>query len=428
MNIPVSYIILEMMVTLKENNKDTKISIDTLIIYIKRLINLLHFDREVLEELVVEFNLDEELDEFFEEYFEYFELDAEDNIILKNNVGISKLKKLLQANKNSFSIYDNEYFEDIHSIIHSNICFLDILGIKINYGVYNVLLELEKELECEYLKLSYDRLLGDKKEDKICKRIKILKILINTMYINTDTNFTESEYNNLFLYASENVRSMKGENEQINLSYSPSFDENLLLSSTMDRALFINDSISKFVLASRIEINLKKKNKHFTISDYTKLNFYLMYFKLLEKEIENIRNEELKDELVVGKYRMMYALDSIYDLMSFIKEEKVIKLVSDYEFISSIVYFFINEILNYRDSDYKNKEKKDIVTYYFNIIKKIYIETYYKLTGDERVIEAIKNNEFYGVNKISTKLLSDIVPIEAKTKKKKINYKNLKDM
>ena len=61
--------------------------------------------------------------------------------------------------------------------------------------------------------------------------------------------------------------------------------------------------------------------------------------------------------------------------------------------------------------------------YYFNIIKKLYVETYYKLTNDRVIIDLINNSNFYNVNTISSKLFSNIVPSEKnKSKIKKKNF------
>ena len=46
---------------------------------------------------------------------------------------------------------------------------------------------------------------------------------------------------------------------------------------------------------------------------------------------------------------------------------------------------------------------------YFNIIKKIFVKTYYNLTKNQRVIQIIKNNKLYGINNISSSYFDDIV-------------------
>lgn len=172
-------------------------------------------------------------------------------------------------------------------------------------------------------------------------------------------------------------------------------------------------------------MNNKKNKKKINMQDMTKLNFYLMYLELLDKEINKTKNIELKDELIIAKYRLMYVLDSIYDLMNFKKRESSIKINGDYSFIETIIYFFTVEVLSYDDKEYKldGTNKKNIITYYFNIIKKLYVETYYKLTNDKAIIDLINNSNFYNVNTISSKLFSNIVPSEKnKSKIKKKNF------
>ena len=121
----------------------------------------------------------------------------------------------------------------------------------------------------------------------------------------------------------------------------------------------------------------------------------------------------------------MYALDSSYDLMNYNKEESSIDINGNYNFILSIVYFYVSEILSYEDTDYmiEGTNEEDIVTYYFNIIKKLYIQTYYELTSDKKIIDMIKNNQYYDKNKISTKLFdSFVLSEEEKGKVKKRSY------
>ena len=48
MDIPLNYIILDLMITLKENNKELIINKKTLIIYLKRIVSLFNFDKTLL--------------------------------------------------------------------------------------------------------------------------------------------------------------------------------------------------------------------------------------------------------------------------------------------------------------------------------------------------------------------------------------------
>ena len=172
-------------------------------------------------------------------------------------------------------------------------------------------------------------------------------------------------------------------------------------------------------------MNNKKKKKVFSYNDIIKLNFYLTFLNLLDDEIKRTNNDELRDELIISKYELMYTIDEIYDLMNFNKKEEVLNINSDYSFIIPIVYFYAFEVLSYDDSEYMvhNTKQKDIMTYFFNIIKKLYIETYYKLTNNEMIINKIKNSSFYGTNMISTKLFDNFIPY--KDNKKRIRRKHI---
>ena len=96
MDIPVAYVIFEIMIILKENNKDTSISTKILIVFLKKLIGLLDFDKEELEDLVFDFDFGNELSFFLSEYGDYFQM--EENIItLDDDVSIDKLKYLIKS-------------------------------------------------------------------------------------------------------------------------------------------------------------------------------------------------------------------------------------------------------------------------------------------------------------------------------------------
>ena len=423
MDIPLAYIIFDIMISLKKNNRDTMIYRDTLIIYLKRFINSFDLDKDVLEDLIFDFNFANELSFFLDDYDDYFEM--EDGIIkLNSDISIDELKRLQEENV-VLEDFDEEFISDVEKVIHNDISFLEIIGINPNIQVYNALLELEEKLEYKYLDLSYDGIFDDKVVKKTKEEIKLLKIITDIMYININNNFSSIDYNNLYLYAKDRAKLMHGEESEVKLSCEPTFDRTLLVGTPMDKALFINDSSAKGVIKGRLEINNKRNKKKFSMQDMAKLNFYLMYLELLDKEINKTRNIELKDELIIAKYRLMYVLDSVYDLMNFKKRESSIKICSDYSFIVPTIHFFIFEVLSYGDKEYKldGTNKKDIITYYFNIIKKLYVETYYKLTNDRVIVNLINNSNFYNVNTISSKLFSNIVtPEKNKSKIKKRNF------
>lgn len=421
MDIPVAYVIFEIMIILKENNKDTSISTKTLIIFLKELIGLLDFDKEELEDLIFDFDFSNELSFFLSEYEDYFQM--EENIItLDDDVSIDKLKYLIEEVTYN---YDDLFIIQIYNIISNNYCFLEILGININTQVYDFMLKLEEELEKEYLDFCYYDLFYEEERYQKIKKIKLLKIIIDTMYINVNNSFDEIDNKNLIKYAKDSSRSMKDEERLLQIFDNSPFNQEYLLNNALDRAIFINEPVSKYVLSSKMETSFKKRNKSFNMDDMARLNFYLMYLKLLNNEINRVLNDDVKDELMITKYRLMYAIDSIYDLMNFNKEEEIININHGYGFIVPNVYFYAFEILCCSDSNYKinGTNDKNVITYYFNIIKKLYIEAYYKLTGNENIINNIKNNSFYGVNKISTELFNSfIIDDNIKKKKRRKNY------
>lgn len=421
MDIPVAYVIFEIMIILKENNKDTSISTKTLIIFLKELIGLLDFDKEELEDLIFDFDFSNELSFFLSEYEDYFQM--EENIItLDDDVSIDKLKYLIEEVTYN---YDVQFIIQIYNIISNNYCFLEILGININTQVYDFMLKLEEELEKEYLDFCYYDLFYEEERYQKIKKIKLLKIIIDTMYINVNNSFDVVDNKNLLKYAKNSSRSMKDEERLLQIFDNPPFNQEYLLNNALDRAIFINEPVSKYVLSSKMETSFKKKNKSFNMDDMARLNFYLMYLKLLNNEINRVLNDDVKDELMITKYRLMYAIDSIYDLMNFNKEEEIININHGYGFIVPNVYFYAFEILCCSDSNYKinGTNDKNVITYYFNIIKKLYIEAYYKLTGNENIINNIKNNSFYGVNKISTELFNSfIIDDNIKKNKRRKNY------
>lgn len=421
MDIPVAYVIFEIMIILKENNKDTSISTKTLIIFLKKLIGLLDFDKEELEDLIFDFDFSNELSFFLSEYEDYFQM--EENIItLDDDVSIDKLKYLIEEVTYN---YDDQFIIQIYNIISNNYCFLEILGININTQVYDFMLKLEEELEKEYLDFCYYDLFYEEERYQKIKKIKLFRIIIDTMYINVNNSFDEIDNKNLIKYAKDSSRFMRDEERLLQIFDNPLFNQEYLLNNALDRAIFINEPVSKYVLSSKMETSFKKKNKSFNMDDMARLNFYLMYLKLLNNEINRVLNDDVKDELMMTKYRLMYAIDSIYDLMNFNKEEEIININHGYGFIVPNVYFYAFEILCCSDSNYKinGTNDKNVITYYFNIIKKLYIETYYKLTGNENIINNIKNNSFYGVNKISTELFNSfIIDDNIKKKKRRKNY------
>ena len=111
----------------------------------------------------------------------------------------------------------------------------------------------------------------------------------------------------------------------------------------------------------------------------------------------------------MAQYRLMMMLDGMFDNMLFMNVDN--SNIEDYEgkykFNELEALFFIDEILSYDDKMYEYKDS--YVIEYFNIIKKVFIKTYYSLTKDNNIISKIKENKLYSINKTSSKYFDDIL-------------------
>ena len=137
--------------------------------------------------------------------------------------------------------------------------------------------------------------------------------------------------------------------------------------------------------------------------------FYLTYYYLLREEMKIVTDDRIKVELNKAKYNLMQVIDSIFDNTLFmnIDNSRLDDVKIDNSYNEFETYFFIDELLSYNDDMY-NKDDSYIMEY-FNIIKKIFVKTYYNLTKNQRVIQIIKNNKLYGINKISSSYFDDII-------------------
>lgn len=111
-----------------------------------------------------------------------------------------------------------------------------------------------------------------------------------------------------------------------------------------------------------------------------------------------VTDDRIKVELNKAKYNLMQVIDSIFDNTLFmnIDNSRLDDVKIDNSYNEFETYFFIDELLSYNDDMY-NKDDSYIIEY-FNIIKKIFVKTYYNLTKNQRVIQIIKNNKLYGIN------------------------------
>ena len=164
--------------------------------------------------------------------------------------------------------------------------------------------------------------------------------------------------------------------------------------------------------------------------------------------MESISSGQILYELKTCRYRIMNVLDSLYGTLTifgneylqdngktllkgdyFFSEDKEPYIFKEnYTFIDKKIYFLIDELLRYEDLSYRgnSSRKLNIDTYYFNIIKKLLIKTYYYLTDDENIKDSIIHNSKYGINKISTSLLDSVIKGKKKNTRIKKNFEKNK--
>lgn len=412
MELPLNYIILTILKMLASRNKKLEININSLIKSIKEILRLLPISNEELRNLIFSFNLSTELDNFINEYSYIVELE-ENNLTFNEDLTIEDIDTLLEEEEEKNDVYAAE---NIENIINNNVNFLNIFKIEVNKELYKFLLKNEKNLEELYLLLNKSN-----NKEEIITRIKRVQFKNRIMFINMQNLMDVNEYYDLLLYSEEN-KQLSEEKIKIPFLLPNEYDSEYLLSSTCKRALFLVEPNYISNLCEKLDKNIKKNCNLFDDLEKSELKFYLVYLNLLEEEIKNTTNEEIKEELLLSKYRLMNSLDSIYDTITFIKKENYEEEINEnYNFIESEIYYFIREILEYTDEMYN---KDEIITTYYNIIKKIFVKTYYTLTKDKNIISEIKNNKLYKVNKISSNLLEDIVIKDNIKKKKKQRSEN----
>ena len=153
MEIPFDYILISIMINLKNRKVKAEVSKQSLIKIINKIIYNLNVNEKEKLEIINNFDFEYELDTFYNNHIEYFELTS-DSIILDNNVSIEDLENILENND-----IDELILNEIDSLIESDISVIELMGIKIRKDLYKWL----------YLSLQED----DKLYKKIiCQRSK----------------------------------------------------------------------------------------------------------------------------------------------------------------------------------------------------------------------------------------------------------------
>lgn len=417
MELPFKYIVLCIIRTLNERNMPLVVQRSDLVNYITRFMEKSYFTIEEKKQISDEFDFDYELDSLVSKYFQYFDIEGKE--ISFDSDSISDLGDLILEEMEEV---DDLLINDVDMVIEGDVEFLDILGVKVRKELYNYLAEIEKEIEECYNELArLDVYVGLDEVDTnpLINKIKKLMMKKTILLLNTSNLLPKVEHNDLMNYAN-NIADKVNENEVIELLLDDyDFNEIEITDDVFLRCLFVGEdaytsNISESIILNNLGIRNNKK--------YSTIKYYLTFMELLEREINN-SNELLCIELIQIKYKLMNVLDSVYGTTLFIGNYSLCdkNFDEDYKFIVNTVCYFINELLMYDDECYRNKETDtdNIMIYLNNILKKLLIETYYKLTNDKKIINMIKENNLYDVNAISTGFLKGIVE-KPKTKVKEV--------
>lgn len=409
--IPFDYILISIMTILKGRNKETIITKDNLIKIIDIIVYNLTINEKEKLNIINDFDLDYELDKFYNNYIEYFNLE-DNNIYLDNDVTKNILEEILPDND-----VDELLLSEIDELLETNINIIELMGIKIRKDIYKWLSDSLRKDEKLYSNLQEARKDKNKEiEKELLKEIKIHLfkrriLLLNLANLDIDTTY------DLMLYSDNLLEIFSLKIIPFNIENN-SFNESTIYTSPFQRILFIGNNSNDYITNYKLNYDLEKilgTNLSRYQDDY---KFYLTFYYLLCEEIEKLESSRLKEELDKTKYQLMMLIDSIFNNNLFMNND--ISLLEDYtsNYKNNQIeaYFFTEEILSYEDSIYHKDTTYTLQ--YFNIIKKIFIKTYYNLTNDNNIITMIKENKYYGINKISTSYLGDIINNSKKELKK----------
>lgn len=416
MELPFNYIVLCIVRTLKERNMPLAIDKVGLINYFTEIIRKSCFTIEEKKELGGNFNFDLELDYLLTKYSRYFD-DTGEEIVFDWEY-IHELGDLIVDEMNE---YDEMFIYDIDSIVEGDTTFLDILGVDIKKDLYVYLKNSEEEIENAYEEMCrLESYVGMAEVDLIPIQTRIKKLLLKktVMLLNTKNLLTRVQQADLTNYANDVIVRINVLEDISLLLEDDCFCEGDILCDVFLRSIFTGGDSYVSNIGESLAIN----TVGITDSErYSKINFYLAFLDLLDKEIEKC-DGILCEELIRVKYRIMNVMDSVYNTSLFLNRPVLTKEeLEDYDFIIDAVYYFIDEILMYDDDKYRN-ESLDVnceIIYLDNLLKKLLIETYYGLTNDKMVVKKIKSNKLYGANKISTTFFNGIIS-KSKTKKKEL--------
>jgi len=409
MELPFKYMVLRIFRKLNDRNMSLVISKVSLVDYFAEFMKKSFFTIEEKRNISESFDFEYELDDLFTKYYKYFDIDNE--VVKFDEDYVSDIDDLIIEEKNE---YDAAFIHDIDFVIEGSTSFLEIIGVKIRKDLYNYLADLEKQLEECYNQLSdlenYSSL-SDVDTSELISRIKKFNMTKIVMLLNAKNLLPKYEYYDLIGYAHNVSESEDYKNEITFLLESEDFDMSDIIPDVFLRSIFFGSDSYMANLRDRLVSNMFPPDNDIK---YSTIKFYLTFLDLLNKEI-GVYNTLLDMEFVRIKYRIMNTMDSVYGTTLFMGNNgnvlDGISFKERYNFICDAVYYFSREILMYDNEQYRNDDYSvdNTLVYLNNIMKKLLIETYYKLTGDNKIVDEIKGNPLYGINTISSGFVCDIV-------------------
>lgn len=411
---PVSYILFTIMKLLKEHNKKTTISKDVFSKAIGEFLIESSLHEEVKKSLLLDFDFDYEIEMILDKYAGY--LSNEDGMItLSPYAKIGTIDSLLE---NASCEYDENLIKVIDKFYDFNVRVYKMIGIEVEIKLYEKAAELEKNIIKDYANLAEIERYKDKLTNSVLNNLKKNIIKRKFLFSQMKNNLSLQDYNNLYRYSIErkdllgtDTLALKIENEELKL---------VMKEDPFLRTLFFVDDDKEFVLSE----SFYKESKYNTDEGKTKELFYNKVIDVINNRTNKKEYDCTDDDLIYAKYRLMYALDMLYQddnnfngYLFMNNRKNYINYNEDYSFIEKEIFYLIDEIFMYTDNEMANNFGTD----YDNTIKSILIETYYELTEDERVIEAIKNHPNYGKYHFITGLFDDMMKnCNNKTKKREL--------
>lgn len=437
-DIPFNYTCLLAFKTLLSIGNERKLSIDKIIKYREKLLNLsledyFHDDRPIQDEnwsgkiSFKKINYDQEIVKFLKEYKKIFSI--------KN--GVLSLKEEITKDFLDELIFDFDVSSRIYGW-SSNYQCLEILGIDTFKNLLSNLVNLEENFEKCYANLSTKNVdreivkkihVGLMLRKKLTDKLKLLKddVLESFYYFVLDMVFDNEKYNyRPFPIDVDNYAKSKYFTDEENLHttlfkpylYAIFGDKDLALLAVFDTIEKIYDMKGEIFEENVLNNEGKDDGDSHFLDDeedvewislgnedeniFTSWNEeeFAFYLKFIDNINRILITYGKNDDLLNTKYRLLFILDKeglcLFDEVNFYT---TLDRVLEFDFHDEAFDFFEKEAKFFIEEVFNNN-----VRYDYTIKKLLFIRTYYELTGDKEIIDVFnkyKNcdsyNEFYNI-------------------------------